>query len=129
MRGGFGLVRTMLEHVRHDTTLEIWGDGEQIRDYVYIDDVVEATCRFIAQTGNSGVYNLGFGVGHTVNEVKAVVESICGRRLRTVYRPGRGSDVRQVILDVQRLLQGLNWRPEIALEEGVGRTWKWLQQQ
>jgi UDP-glucose 4-epimerase len=123
---GFGLIRTMLEHARAGTALEIWGDGENVRDYIYIDDVVEATWRLIGLPGNNGTFNLGYGMGYSINQVKKLVEKISGTKLNTAYRSSRGIDVRDVVLDNTRLQTTLSWIPGVALEDGIERTWKIL---
>jgi UDP-glucose 4-epimerase len=128
VRHGFGLVRTMLECVRAGTPLEIWGDGENVRDFIYIDDIVEASMQLIDLPHDSGTYNLGSGVGYSIKQIRSLVEAICGRELRAVYKPGRGIDVRSVVLDNARLSARLGWKPAVTLEDGVARTWKWLQQ-
>jgi UDP-glucose 4-epimerase len=76
MKGGFGLVRTVLEHVRLGTTMEIWGDGGNVRDFVHVDDVAEACARLVSFPEDSGTYNLGSGKGHSVNEVLRRVEDV-----------------------------------------------------
>jgi UDP-glucose 4-epimerase len=128
MKSGFGLVRTMLEHVRSGTTMEVWGDGENIRDFVYIDDIIDATMGLLKLPQDSGTYNLGSGIGHSVNQVRAIVEAACGKQLQTSYRPARGMDVRSVVLDNARLSARLGWQAPIDLRDGVARTWNWLQQ-
>lgn len=128
MKSGFGLVRTMLEHVRVGTTMEIWGDGENIRDFIYIDDVVDAAMRLIKLPQDSGTYNLGSGKGYSINQVRGIVEQVTGIELKTSYRPARGIDVRAVVLDMSRLEARLSWKPQTSLEEGVSRTLKWLKQ-
>jgi len=127
MRQGFGLIRTMLQHAQAGTTLEIWGDGETVRDYIYVDDVVEATLRLIGLPEDGGTYNLGSGVGHSINQVKAVVEQVCGLELHTSYRPARGMDVRGVVLDNARLNARLTWTPAKDLFAGIEHTWQSLQ--
>jgi UDP-glucose 4-epimerase len=126
MTRGFGLVRTMLEHVRAGTPLEVWGDGENIRDFIYIDDIVEATWGLINLTQDSSTYNLGSGMGFSINQVRAIVEAQCGRALQTIYRPARGVDVRGVVLDSARLKTRLDWQPTVELADGIVRTWTWL---
>jgi UDP-glucose 4-epimerase len=128
IRHGFGLVRTMLECVRLGTPLEIWGDGENVRDFIYIEDVVEATTRLINLPQDSGTYNLGSGIGYSINRARNIVETVCGKELRTIYRPGRGIDVRSVVLDNSRLNARMSWQPAVTLTDGVARTWEWLQQ-
>jgi UDP-glucose 4-epimerase len=128
IKSGFGLVRTMLEHVRVGTPLEVWGDGENIRDFIYIDDIVEASTRLIQLPQDSGTYNLGSGMGFSINRVRGIVEARCGKELRTIFQPGRGIDVRSVVLDNSRLKARLNWQPGVGLADGVARTWEWLRQ-
>lgn len=127
LKRGFGLVRTLLEHARLGTALEIWGDGENVRDYIYIDDIVETTLSLIDQPQDCGTYNLGSGMGYSINQVKNVVEQVCGRPLHATYRPARGTDVRSVVLDNARLRARLGWQPALGLVDGVVRTWEWLQ--
>lgn len=127
LRQGFGLIRTMLEHAKTGTTLEIWGDGENVRDYIYIDDVVEATVRLIGLPHDCGTYNLGSGVGYSINQVNDVVETVCCTTLNTVYRPSRGMDVRSVVLNNTRLRTRLAWQPAVGLADGIARTWEWIQ--
>lgn len=128
IKSGFGLVRTMLEHIRVGTTMEIWGDGENIRDFIYIDDVVDAAMRLIRLPQDSATYNLGSGKGYSINQVRGIVEQVTGIELKTSYRPARGIDVRAVVLDMTRLEARLSWKPQTSLEEGVSRTLKWLKQ-
>lgn len=128
LKSGFGLVRTLLEHSRLGTALEIWGDGENVRDYIYIDDIVEATLRLINQPRDGDTYNLSSGRGYSINQVKDVVEQVCGRTIRTTYKPPRSTDVRRVVLDNARLNASLMWQPGVVLNDGVARTWEWLQQ-
>lgn len=129
LRDGFGLVRTMLEHARMGTPLEIWGDGENVRDFVYIDDVIEAAIRLIQLSQDSGTYNLGSGKGHSVNQVKRLVEMACNAPVKTIHRPARGIDVRSVVLDISRLAMRLDWEPKMDLIQGVARTLESLQRQ
>lgn len=126
LRAGFGLIRNLLEHARNGTTAEIWGDGESVRDYLYIDDAVEACSRFIDLPLDSGTYNLGNGIGYTVNQVLTHIETVCGSRIQTLYRPTRQADVRAVVLDTSHLENKLGWRPQTNLAEGLRRTWDWL---
>lgn len=126
LKSGFGLVRTMLEHARAGTALEIWGDGENVRDFIHVDDVVEATTRLVRLPQDSGTYNLGSGIGFSINQVRRIVEAATGAELPAVYRPARGIDVRSLVLDTSRLNARLDWRPRVSLAEGVEGTWEWL---
>ncbi len=126
LKSGFGLVRTMLNHALAGTTMEIWGDGENVRDFIYIDDVVEACTRFIKLPEDSGTYNLGTGIGFSINQVGRIVEATTCTQLRLIYRPVRGMDVRSVVLDSSRLNARLDWQAGIGLAQGLARTWEAL---
>ena len=126
VKSGFGLVRTVLEHARLGTEMEIWGDGESVRDFIHVDDVAEACARLVSLPEDSGTYNLGSGKGHSVNEVLRIVESVGGREVKRTYRPARTVDVRNIVLDISRLETRLSWAPCIPLEEGVHGSWQWL---
>lgn len=124
VKPGFGLVRTLLDHARHGSTLEIWGDGENVRDYIYIEDVVEATLRLICMPHDSATYNLGSGLGYSVNHVKRIVEQVTGFRVKELRHPPREVDVRKVVLDSTKLYTLLGWVPSVGLVQGVGATWR-----
>lgn len=126
LRAGFGVIRTMLEHLRQGTVLPIFGDGETVRDYVYIDDMAEACVRFIALRADRGTYNVGTGVGHSLNELRGIAERICGRTLRIAHVGAREVDLRHAVLDAARLRQRLGWGPSTALQTGIRSTWDWL---
>lgn len=129
LRRGFGLVRTLLEHARRGTTVEVWGDGDSVRDFVFVDDVAEACIRLVQIADDSEIYNVGSGVGYSISEVISAVELACGIVLRKTYRSARGSDVRSVVLDISRLKARTGWRPRVSLADGLRRTWSWLRQQ
>jgi UDP-glucose 4-epimerase len=122
---GFGVIRTVLQHALDDTPVELWGDGENVRDFVYLDDVVGAIL-LAMQARDNGTYNVGSGEGHTLNQIVAAAERVCGARLAVVRRPARKTDVRAVVLDCTRIRTVLGWQPQVNLETGLAHTWNWL---
>jgi UDP-glucose 4-epimerase len=128
-RKGFGIVRSILEHLRRDLPVEIWGDGENVRDFIYIEDFVDACIRLSdrgRQNSAINIFNVGYGKGVSINQLCGLVESATGRRIRTEYRAGRSIDVRSVVLDYSKLHQYAGWKPITDLETGLTRTWEWL---
>lgn len=128
LKGGFGLVRTMLEHACCGTPLKIWDGGKNVRDFIYFDNITEACARFKALPHANGNYNLSTGSGYSINLVRRIVEPATGTELKTICHPARGIDVRAVVLDISRLNGRFSWKPKISHEEGVRRIWKWLKQ-
>ena len=129
LRSGFGVIRTMLEHVRRATVMEIWGDGTSVRDFLYIEDMLSALIPLVDLPDDDNTYNLGSGVGYSLNQLKEIIESVCGKKLSAVYRPSRKTDVKTIVLDSSRLIRRTNWQPKVSLEQGIEMTWKWLKNQ
>jgi len=131
-RRRFGIIRGILEHLRRNLPVEIWGDGENVRDFLYIEDFVDACIRFteMDRTGSAiDVFNVGYGKGVSINRLCDLVESTTGGRIRKKYCPGRSIDVRSVVLDYSKLNQYAGWKPTTDLETGLTRTWEWLKTQ
>lgn len=125
LKPGFGVIRTMLEHVRCRSVMEIWGTGETLRDYLYVDDFV-AAMRAVLEDPVPGTFNLGSGVGHSLNRLREVVEQVTGRPLQVDFRPSRSIDVKGVVLDSTAFAAAHEWKAEVLLGEGVRRTWEWV---
>jgi UDP-glucose 4-epimerase len=129
LRQGFGFVRTVLEHARQGTEIEIWGDGSVVRDFLYIQDMINGIEAVIDAKPHTDVYNVGYGKGYSLNEVMKTVEQVCNRKLKVKYLPARKVDVKQVVLDCAKIKKRLGWKPETPLKEGIGLTWEWMLQQ
>ena len=104
----------------------IYGDGEQSRDFTFIDNVVDETLRAAEAPGASGmVFNGGTGARITLNEVIRLLEKITGKKISPQHDPPRSGDIRDSQADVSRAEKILGYRPVVHFEEGLRRTWKW----
>ena len=128
-RPGFGLVRTILDRALRGEALEVWGDGSVVRDYLFIDDAVDAFERLIAQPDLSGTFNIGSGVGTSITGLIGLVERVTGREIGIIVRAPREVDVRAIVLNTARLRGATGWMPRTELEPGLPRTWAWLRAQ
>lgn len=124
-RLGFGLIRTMLESLYEKNTVNIWGDGEAVRDYCYIDDLIWA-CLLLIEQEQAGIYNVGSGEGYSINDIRRVIELVTGKKMDVQYNPRRAIDVETIILDSTKLYKKTGWQSEVDIEEGIQRTWDWL---
>jgi UDP-glucose 4-epimerase len=123
---GQGLIAVLLDRISRDEPLEIWGDGENVRDFVFIDDAANALIT-LAEAGQPGeTYNVGSGSGISVNELVQNISSFLGRPSKAVHAAARGVDVRRNILDISKIHRELGWRPVTSLNDGVALTWRWL---
>ena len=104
----------------------IHGDGEQSRDFTYVDDVAELTMKAGEAPGVSGkMYNGGNGDRYTLNEVWATLQKIEGVEIPARYGPPRAGDVRHSQADTAAAVRELGHAPRFSLEEGLRRTLEW----
>jgi len=118
-----GAVAAFLGLAARGQPARIWGDGEVVRDYLYIDDLVELA----ATAGLSrevGVFNVGSGEGHSLNDLVGIISRVTGLQLAVERLPARPFDVRRVVLDVSAARLTFGWTPSVALEDGIARTWR-----
>jgi GDP-D-mannose 3', 5'-epimerase len=105
--------------------IEVWGDGEQTRSFMYVDDCVEGLLRLM-HSNHRDALNLGTDQLVTVNELVDLVCTVAGKRLRKRHDLSKPQGVRGRNSDNSRLRQVLGWEPSISLEEGLAVTYKWI---
>ncbi len=111
-----------------DEDVEVWGDGEQTRSYCYIDDCVEGIYRLM-QSDHRQPLNLGQDHMLSINELVDIVAGIAGKRLRKRYDLTKPQGVRGRNSDNTRLREVLGWEPSVSLEDGLAKTYGWIQGQ
>jgi UDP-glucose 4-epimerase len=126
LKSGFGIIRTVLEHINEGTPITIWGDGETVRDYLYIDDLVGA-CISVLDDPITGTFNIGSGQGISLNSICSLAEKITGKVLNKQYQATRGVDVTKIVLNNTAMSSNYNWQPQVTIEDGIRLTWEWLQ--
>jgi UDP-glucose 4-epimerase len=118
-----GVVAIFLERMAAGEGTAIFGDGEQTRDFVHVDDVVAALLAVAGRDG--GVFNVGTGEETSVNRLHDLCRQVSGAGDAPRYEPARLGDARRSVLDVGRAERELGWRPAVGLEDGLRRTWAW----
>ena len=108
--------------------IEIWGDGEQTRSFMYIDDCLEGTLRLMASDFVDPI-NIGSGQLVTINRLVDILESIAGITLKRRYIPDAPLGVRGRNSDNTLVMRALGWQPGIPLEDGMERTYRWIYDQ
>ncbi|HEY7398402.1 MAG TPA: NAD-dependent epimerase/dehydratase family protein [Gaiellaceae bacterium] len=122
-----GVVSIFLERMAQGERTVIFGDGSQVRDFVYVGDVVDA---LLAATGRGGgPFNVGTGVELSVAELHAACARVAGVDAPPEHEEARLGDVRRSVVDPSLAARELGWRARVSLDEGLARTWDWLRQE
>jgi UDP-glucose 4-epimerase len=124
---GFGLIRTVFEHLLKNTPVEIWGDGTAKRDYLYIEDFVSANLLLLNQDpiSNVQIFNVSSSCNASINKICESIENISGRHINKIYKPTRSVDLFNISIDSNQL-RSLGWAPSTDLTKGLTYMWEWL---
>jgi len=107
--------------------IEIWGDGKQTRSFCYIDDAVEGTIRLMESDFDKPL-NIGSDRLVTIDELADIIIKISGKRITKKYDPSKPQGVRGRNADLTLMEKVLGWRPKVSLEEGLEKTYRWIEQ-
>ena len=123
-----GVIPAFVRQVARDEPPAIYGDGEQSRDFVYVDDVVRANMLALEREIPGGeVFNIATGLPVTINRLASlVVESEGKKGLEPVHLPPRAGDIRHSYADTKRAEKILGYSPEFSIEEGLSRVIDWM---
>ena len=104
----------------------IFGDGEQTRDFTYVENAVQANLLACEAPNVSGkVFNIGTGARFSLNQTVELLSKISGKQLQVKYDPPRDGDIRDSLADITLARQFLGYHPQVGFEEGLGRTFEW----
>lgn len=110
-----------------DGSIEIWGDGEQTRSFLYVDECLEGTLR-LARSTFAGPVNIGSSEMVSINQLARMVMDISGRKLKVVHVPGplgvRGRNSHNELIEKM-----LGWKPTASLHQGLEKTYAWIDEQ
>lgn len=103
LNGKQGIIAVSLGKILSGQTIEVWGDGTSIRDYIYIDDLGRIFCQLLENDVVNTTVNIGSGEGYSVNDILAKLKCIVEEPVNVEYKPARSADVSTMILSTERL--------------------------
>jgi CDP-paratose 2-epimerase len=108
--------------------ITIYGDGKQVRDMLYVDDLVDAFKRFINSDLKGAVFNIGGGPENTISllEFMEQLEKLTGKKPKPKFSDWRPSDQKVYISDTSKLEQALGWKIKVSVQEGLSKLAKWV---
>jgi UDP-glucose 4-epimerase len=123
--GEAGVVSVFGGRMVADEPVTIFGDGEQTRDFVYVDDVVHGF--MLAMDRGDGLrFNIGTGEQTSVNELFSEMAAVTGYTRKPEYAEGRPGELRHMVMDTRLAASELGWKPWTTLREGLSETVDWL---
>jgi UDP-glucose 4-epimerase len=119
--GEAGVVAIFAQRMLRGDQVIINGDGQQVRDFVYVTDCAQSNL-LVLEKGSKKVYNLGYGIGTTINEIYQKLKNITNYEKDALHGPAKVGETFKIYLDASRAEYDLGWRPSIPLDEGLLRT-------
>jgi UDP-glucose 4-epimerase len=117
--GNVGAVTAFTKRILDDEVITLYGDGENVRDYIYIDDAVKGILNIASSADESNVFNLGSGIGYSLNEVISIIEEITNRRARIHMEPSRSRDLQYSVLNITKYKQKFPKHKMVSLKKGI----------
>jgi len=106
----------------------IYGDGKQVRDVLYVEDLIAAYDFFYMSSLKSGIFNIGGGEENTISllEFIKIIETKTGKKMKVGYAGWRPSDQKVYISDISKVKKALGWKPRVNVDEGIGNLIEWV---
>jgi len=121
-KGEGGVVALFMDRIRSGRPLRVFGDGEQTRDFIYVQDVVKANLAAI-DSGDQALLHVSTSASTSVNALTAALGAIHGAPLAVEHLPARAGDIRHSCLDNARARLQLIWQPATPIDEGLRQTY------
>lgn len=114
-----GVIAVFLSKALLRETIEVWGDGNTVRDYIYVDDVINACLKIVDYTGKVKIFNIGSGKGYSLREIISIIRHKLDTVVEVRYLASRIQDVPTNILDNSLFKRELRWRLHVDLDQGI----------
>jgi UDP-glucose 4-epimerase len=114
-----GIIAVFLSRVLSDKYIEVWGDGSNIRDYIYVDDLIDACIRVMNYNGKERIFNISSGIGYSIMELIDVIKRNVSNTIELKILEARVQDVSTNILSNKIAQLELDWSPSWSLDKGV----------
>jgi len=123
--GEAGVIAIFFGKVSSNKDPIIFGDGNQTRDFISVDDVVKVNIAAINKLKKYNEYNVGTGKETSVNEIVSIMEKIFNKKINKIYEKERMGEVRNICLDIKRLKEEIDFKPE-DIETGMRKVYEWM---
>lgn len=122
-----GLIPTVISKALRHEEIDVWGNGNVVRDYIYVTDIASGFVRASKYFGDQRIFNISTGIGYSVNDILEKMKHLVNYSLAIKHEPARPYDVPVNILDNCKAKQYLDWKPIVGIEEGLEKTYRYLE--
>lgn len=116
-----GIIPIFIDRIINGQPIEVWGAGKNVRDYIYIDDLVDALVKAADYRGEYRCFNIGSSTGTSIKKVIRLIEQYSGKKAQVTVKPGRICDAESSYLNNDLAVKELGWKPAVTLDEGIQR--------
>lgn len=116
---GQGIIPIFVEKIIDGHFIEIWGTGKNKRDYIYIDEVIDAIEAVYRYSGECRIFNIGTGNSYSIQEIIEWIECVVGRQAQVIYKKERRCDLIESCMDVSLIRSECGWQSKLTLEQGI----------
>jgi UDP-glucose 4-epimerase len=122
---GQGVISSFIQKIYNNQPIEIWGDKNISRDYIYIDDLTELILLASYESIND-IFNAGFGMPVTLDDILFTLKELDLEPDSIVYHQSRKADIPLIYLDIEKVSNRFNWKPRVKLNEGIEKYISWF---
>ena len=120
-----GIIAAILSRALNGESIDIWGDGSVVRDFIFVDDVIDALEAAAADRSSERIFNIGSGRGRSLREIIETIERLGGQKVNINWNPKRAVDVPMSTVAIDRARSTLGWTPKVEFETGLRETIGW----
>jgi UDP-glucose 4-epimerase len=125
-KGEAGVVAIFIEKLLKRERPTIFGNGNQTRDFILVEDVVSACLKAMEYKGEKEIFNIGTGIETSINELYEIISKLLKTKVKPKYAPGKPGDLKRSCLDISLAKRELEWKPKYNLKEGLKKTIEWM---
>jgi len=116
-----GVIKIFMENALKNRPLEIFGDGFQTRDFIYVEDVIDAIVKSMKMDIDFNIFNIGSGKSLSINSLAKIFSKILDRELKIIHSKPRKGDIRHSYANIDKAKKILGWVPKTSIEDGLRR--------
>ena len=120
-----GVIPNFYRHISQDNAVDVWGNGESKKDYLFIEDFIGLINHILKKGPSSGSFDVGSGNQYSINEIISIFSNALKKKPIVNYLNPLASDHSNIDLDISAVSNTFNWKPSVSLQEGIGLYIEW----